>query len=217
MKDKKTITNLKISKAISADSKGIHEALLKNLIKIEDFDKINESRKKILKKEGFLRKEVEENYYSDLIRDPGCDIFVAKDGAGKIIGFASFHLNKSDIWSVRSTLSNLYVDDDKDLSLLTDKDTYFIYLDQISVIPSYKRKGIGSAIFNEASKILKGNIISFVVKLPLANSASIYWHERNGFKTIGTSDGFYKGKKLETWIFLHKFHKKYLQHKLDFS
>jgi GNAT superfamily N-acetyltransferase len=204
LKDKKTGMNLKVSKAVSADSKGIHEALLKNLIKIESFDEISESRKKILKKEGFLRKEVQEKYYSDLIRDPGCEIYVAKDSAGKIIGFASFHLNKSDIWSVRSTLSNLYVDDDEDLRILTDKNTYFIYLDQISVIPSYKRKGIGSAIFKEASSILKDPIISFVVKLPLANSASIYWHERNGFKTIGTSDGFYKGKKLETWIFLHK-------------
>jgi GNAT superfamily N-acetyltransferase len=200
--------DIKVSKAVSADSKGIHEALVKNLIKIENFDEISEKRKKILKKEGFLRKEVQENYYSDLIRDPNCEIYVAKDGAGKVIGFASFHLNKSNIWSLRSTLKNLYVDDNEDLALLTDENTNFIYLDQISVIPSYKRKGIGSAIFNEASSILNDSIISFVVKLPLPNSASIYWHERNDFKTIGTGDGFYKKKKFEWLIFLHRYHKK---------
>lgn len=199
--------DIKVSKAVSADSKGIHEALVKNLIKIENFDEISEKQKKILKKEGFLRKEVKENYYSDLISDPTCEIYVAKDGAGKVIGFASFHLNKSNIWSLRSTLKNLYVDDHEDLALLTDENTNFIYLDQISVIPSYKRKGIGSAIFNEASSILMEGIVSFVVKLPLPNSASIYWHERNDFKTIGTGDGFYKKKKFEWLIFLHMHHK----------
>lgn len=200
--------DIKVLKAVLADSKGIHEALVKNLIKIENFDEISEKRKKILKEEGFLRKEVKENYYSDLISDPNCEIYVAKDGAGKVIGFASFHLNKSNIWSVRNTLKNLYVDDHEDLALLTDENTNFIYLDQISVIPSYKRKGIGSAIFNEASSILMEGIVSFVVKLPLPNSASIYWHERNDFKTIGTGDGFYKKKKFEWLIFLHMHHKK---------
>ena len=166
------------------------------------------NQKKNLKNEGFLRKEVEEKYYSDLIRNPDCEIYLAKEETGKIIGFASFHLNKSNIWSVRSTLTDLFVEDDTDLRLLTDKNTNFIYHDQISVIPSYKRKGIGSAIFKKASSILKDNIIAFIVKSPLANLASAEWHKRNGFKSIGTSKGFYKGKILECWIFLHMYHKK---------
>jgi ribosomal protein S18 acetylase RimI-like enzyme len=200
-------SNFEVSKAVLTDSKGIHDTLLKNLIKIEDFDEISEKEKKKLKNEGFLRKEVEEKYYFDLIKDPGCEIYLAKEETGKIIGFASFHLNKSNIFSVRSTLSNLYVENNADLRLLTDKTTNFIYLDQISVIPSYKRKGIGSAILNEASRILRDNIIAFVVKSPLANKASTEWHKRNGFKSIGTSKGFYKGKTLECWIFLHRYHK----------
>ncbi len=185
------------------DVEGIHEALRQNLIEIRDFDKISESQKATLEEKGFLRKEVAKSYYMELIKNSLVDIYVAKTENGIIVGFASIHKKKYDIRKVRDVLGNLETYNEKTRKLLLSEDQEFAYLDQISILPNYQRKGIGTIIFNKALFELKAPIVAFIVEVPLKNKASIYWHEHNGFILEAISDGDYKGKSFKFLIYIN--------------
>ncbi|MHA1320399.1 MAG: GNAT family N-acetyltransferase [Promethearchaeota archaeon] len=182
---------------------GIHNALKQNLIEIRDFNKINKEQRVKLEEKGFLRKEVDENYYKNLIKNPHIDIYVAKKENGDIIGFASIHKNIHDVRKVRDVLGNLDTKNEKARKLLLDDVKEFAYLDQISILPEYQRKGIGTIIFNKALSELETPIVAFIVEVPLKNKASIYWHERNGFILEAISDGKYKGKSFKFLIYIN--------------
>lgn len=185
------------------DVPGIHNALKGNLIEISDFDKIPKKIRKELEEKGFLRKEVDEEYYRELIGNIECDIYVAKDTKGKILGFASIHKDKCDVRNFRSTLDNLYIKNNEIYDLLTKDKSKFAYLDQISILPEYKRKGIGRSIISEALFNLRYPVVAFIVEQPLANKASALWHEKCGFELVGTCDGSYKGKTFEWKVYLN--------------
>jgi ribosomal protein S18 acetylase RimI-like enzyme len=195
--------DVKIEIATLKDAPGIHKALKANLIEIRDFNEITEEQLKDLEENGFLRKEVDINYYENLINDPNTDIYVAKTNDGIITGFASVHKKKYNVFNFRSVLDNLYVDDDNSRDLLIGKDKEFVYFDQISIIPEYKRKGIGSVIMNKIISDVDKPIVAFIVEVPLTNKASIYWHERNGFELVARSDGEYKGKIFKFVIYVN--------------
>ena len=206
MRMKKSMSNnvnVTIEIATLDDAPGIHKALKENLIEIHDFDQITEKQLKELEENGFLRKEVDVNYYENLIKDLNTDIYVAKTDDGLIVGFASLHKKKYNVFNFRSVLDNLYVDDDITRDLLIGKDKEFVYFDQISIIPEYKRKGIGSAIINKILSDVDKPIVAFIVEVPLTNKASIYWHERNGFELGAKSDGEYKGKIFKFVIYVN--------------
>jgi len=185
------------------DSSGIHNALKQNLVEIRDLDEISKKQKEELEDHGFLRKEVGIEYYKNMIKDPNTLIYVAKNGSGKILGFASIHNKKYDIVKVRDVIGNLTFENDKTKDLLLNDDMEFAYLDQISILPEYKRKGIAIAIFSKALLGIKTPIVAFIVEKPLFNKASIYWHENNGFEFSAISDGEYKGKEFKFQIFVH--------------
>ncbi|MFX0011148.1 MAG: GNAT family N-acetyltransferase, partial [Candidatus Hermodarchaeota archaeon] len=181
---------------------GVYYVLKQNLVETQDFDKIPKKLRKILENEGFLRKEVDIEYLQNLIEDRNTDIYVAKNDEGKIIGFASIHKDKFNIYNFRSTLDNLYVDDPELEALLINEEKKFNYLDQISVLPEYKRKGIGTALLVEIIANSRLPIVAFIVDAPLANIASAHWHEYNGFELKATCDGEYKGKKFIWSIYI---------------
>ena len=58
-----------------------------------------------------------------------------------------------------------------------NESTEFAYLDQVSILPEFKRKGVGTAIFQKALLKLDSPVVAFIVEKPLFNKASIYWHE----------------------------------------
>ncbi|MFX0018468.1 MAG: GNAT family N-acetyltransferase [Promethearchaeota archaeon] len=185
------------------DAGGIHNILMENLVEIEDFDSISKEERFILEENGFLRKKVDVEYYKHLIDDPTVDVYIAKYKNRNVIGFATFHKDETDVKSVRDTSINLHIIDDLSKELLTSKNKKFTYLDQISIIPKFQRKKIGTAILNKALEELEDPIVSFIVKVPITNKASAYWHEQNGFKLAATCDGAYKGKIFEWWIYIH--------------
>jgi ribosomal protein S18 acetylase RimI-like enzyme len=185
------------------DVSGIHNALKQNLIEIRDIDDISQKQKQKLEDKGFLRKEVDLEYYKKLINDPYIDIYIAKNNAGIIIGFVSIHRKKYDIIKVRDVVGNLTFENERTKELLLNEEIEFAYLDQISVLPEYKRKGIGSFIFQEALLKLDAPVVAFIVELPIKNKASIYWHERNGFTLEAISDGDYKGKSFKFLIYIN--------------
>lgn len=185
------------------DASGIHNALKQNLVEIRDIDEIKKKKRKELEDKGFLRKEVGIEYYENLIKDSDTQIYLAKDNSGNIIGFASIHRKKYDIVKVRDVIGNLSFEDDRTKELLLKKDTEFAYLDQISILPEFKRKGVATAIFNKALIEVDTPIVAFIVEKPLVNKASIYWHENNGFELSAISDGEYKGKTFKFQIFVH--------------
>ena len=185
------------------DVSGIHNALKQNLIEIRDVDEISQKQRKRLEDEGFLRKEVDTEYYKKLIEDPYIDIYVAKNNAGIIIGFMSIHRKKYDIIKVRDVVGNLTFENERTRELLLNREIKFAYLDQVSILPEYKRKGVGSVIFQEALIKLDAPVVAFIVEVPIKNKASIYWHECNGFKLEAISDGDYKGKFFKFLIYIN--------------
>lgn len=185
------------------DAQGIFDALKQNLIEIRDVDEISEKQRKELEDEGFLRKEVDIGYYKKLIEEPFIDIYITKDNNGNIVGFASIHRKKYNILKVRDVVGNLSFENEKTKDLLLNEKTEFAYLDQVSILPEYKRKGVGTAIFQEALIKLNPPVVAFIVEKPLFNKASIYWHEYNGFEFSAISDGEYKGKAFKFQIFVH--------------
>ncbi len=193
--------NIKI--ASIDDAEGILNALQQNLIEIRDVDEIPQKQRKKLEEEGFLRKEVDIDYYKELIEDLGIDIYIAKNKTGKIMGFISIHRNKYKIVKVRDVIGNLSFEDKKTNHLLINEKTEFAYLDQVSVLPEYKRKGVGTTMYQEALLKITTPIVAFIVEKPLFNKASVYWHEHNGFKLSAISDGEYKGKAFKFQIFVH--------------
>jgi ribosomal protein S18 acetylase RimI-like enzyme len=185
------------------DSEGILNALKQNLIEIKEVDEISQKERKKLEDEGFLRKEVDIEYYRKLIKDPDIDIYIAKNDNGRITGFVSIHRKKFDIVKVRDVIGNLSFENKKTKDLLLNEKTEFAYLDQVSILPEWKRKGIGTAIFQKALAKVNTPIVAFIVEKPIFNKASVYWHEHNGFEFSAISDGEYKEKDFKFQIFIH--------------
>jgi len=202
---KLNLQNSKITVQIASldDSSGIHQALKQNLIEIRDVNKISKKQRKELEEEGFLRKEVDVEYYKKLIEAPYTDIYVAKNNTGTIIGFASIHRKKYDIIKVRDVVGNLSFENEKTKDLLLNEEIEFAYLDQVSISPEYKRKGVGTVIFQEALLKLDAPVVAFIVEKPIFNKASVHWHEHNGFKLEAISDGDYKGKSFKFLIYIN--------------
>ncbi len=205
-----SLKNLELTVHIARlkDALGIHNALKQNLIEIRDFDEITAEQRKHLEDQGFLRKEVDENFYTRLIKDTNIDVYVAKINNQDIVGFASIYKNESNIKKIRKTLVNLYIEDKETKDLLINKKRKFAYLDQVSILPEFKRKGIGTAIIEKALGKINVPLVAFIVKVPLENKASALWHEYNGFELVGTGDGEYKGKKFEWLIYIKWANKK---------
>ena len=185
------------------DAQGVHNALKYNLIEIGDVDKISTKQRKELEEEGFLRKEVDLEYYKKLIEDPFIDIFIAKNNAGIIIGFASLHRKRYNIIKVRDVIGNLSFENEKTKDLLLNEEVEFAYLDQVSILPEYKRKGVGTTIFQKALLEIKSPVVAFIVEKPIFNKASVYWHERNGFMLEAVSGGEYKGESFKFLIYVN--------------
>jgi len=195
--------DISVGVATIKDAQGILNALKQNLIEIRDIDEISKKQRKELEEEGFLRKEVDIEYYKKLIEAPYTDIYVAKNNAGTIIGFASIHRKKYDIIKVRDVIGNLSFENERTKDLLLKKEIEFAYLDQVSILPKYKRRGVGTIIFQEALLKLDAPVVAFIVEKPIFNKASVYWHEHNGFILEAISDGDYKGKSFKFLIYIN--------------
>ncbi|MFW9771321.1 MAG: GNAT family N-acetyltransferase [Candidatus Thorarchaeota archaeon] len=196
-------SNIYIEIARLGDSQGIHNVLKQNLVEIRDLNEISQTKRKKLEDNGFLRKEVDIKYYKNLIKDPNTDIYVAKNKDGTILGFASIHKKKHNIIKVRDNIGNLSFKNERIKNLLLNEDSEFSYLEQISILPEYKRKGIGTALLKKALLNVKTPIVAFIVEKPLFNKASLDWHIYNNFTFSGISEGEYKGKEFKFQIFIY--------------
>jgi len=185
------------------DAEGILNALSKNLIEIRDVDEISQKQRKKLEEEGFLRKEEPLEYYQELINDPEINIYITRNKEKLIIGYVTIYNNKYNIVKVRDVIGNLSFENKKTKDLLLNEKTEFAYLDQVSILPEYKRKGIGTSIYQEALVKITVPVVAFIVEKPIFNKASVYWHEHNGFEFSAISDGEYKGKMFKFQIFVH--------------
>ena len=121
---KLNLQNSKIIVQIASieDAEGILIALKQNLIEIRDVDEISQKHRKKLEDEGFLRKEVDIDYYRTLIKDPHIEIYIAKNNTGTIVGFASIHRKKYDIVKVRDVVGNLSFKNEKTKEVVCEKD-----------------------------------------------------------------------------------------------
>ena len=195
--------DISVEVATTEDAQGILNALKQNLIEISNIDEISKKQRKGLEERGFLRKEVEVEYYIELIEDPNTEIFTAKNNTGIIIGFASIHRKKYNIIKVRDVIGNLSFENEKTKDLLLNGEIEFAYLDQVSILPEYKRKGVGTVIFQEALLKIDVPVVAFIVEKPIFNKASVYWHKHNGFTLQAISDGDYKGKSFKFLIYVN--------------
>ena len=185
------------------NAEGIHNALKQNLVEIREVDKISQKQRKKLEDEGFLRKEVDVEYYEKLIKDPYIEIYIAENSDGVIIGYMSIHKKRYDILKVRDVIGNLSCENERTKNLLLNEEIEFAYLDQVSILPEYKRKGVGTVIFQKALLKIDTPVVAFIVEKPIYNKASVYWHEHNGFVLEAISDGVYKGKSFKFLIYIN--------------
>lgn len=198
-----TKIEIDVELASLTESQEILYILKQNLIEIRDVNKISKKQRKKLEEEGFLRKEVDIEYYEELAKDPFVDIFIAKNKLGKIIGFASIHRKKYNIVKVRDVIGNLNFENEKTEELLLNEEEEFAYLDQVSILPDFKRKGVGTVILQKALSTINTPIVAFIIKEPIFNKASALWHEYNGFKLEAISDGEYKEKSFKFLIYIN--------------
>ncbi|GAH86628.1 unnamed protein product, partial [marine sediment metagenome] len=117
--------DINVGVATIEDAQGILNALKQNLIEIRDVDEISKKQRKELEEDGFLRKEVDIEYYKILIEDPNTEIYVAKKNTGTIIGFASIHRKKYDIVKVRDVIGNLSFENERTKDLLLNEEIEF--------------------------------------------------------------------------------------------
>ncbi|MFX1597063.1 MAG: GNAT family N-acetyltransferase, partial [Promethearchaeota archaeon] len=174
--------DLTIGIAKLEDALGVYNALKQNLIEIYDINIIPKKQRERLEHQGFLRRKLDVKRYEKLILDPTIDIYVAKNKKRDIIAFASIYKNQYNIYNFRTSLDNLYTNDKNIRVFLTSENSKFVYLDQISVIPEYKRKGVGTAVFEKILMDTELPVVAFIVEAPLANKASALWHEHIGFE-----------------------------------
>jgi ribosomal protein S18 acetylase RimI-like enzyme len=83
-----------------------------------------------------------------------------------------------------------------------DPSSYFLYLDQIAVLPEYQRNNVATQLLQAIENDTDLPIVAFIVTKPLTNKASIRWHEKNGFNLAATCNGEYKDEKLEWNIYI---------------
>lgn len=194
---------MKILLATLEDVPQIHNILIQNLFDVKTTENLTEERRQLFEESGFLRKEVPERFYSELISNEDSTIFVVKNDKSQILGFASIYPRKSNVYDFRSSLVNLFGETSEIEDFLTMPDSEFLYLDQIAVLPEYRRNGIASKLFETTLSSTHFPIVAFVVTKPLMNKASIQWHKNNGFEYAGRADGSYKGIILEWDIYIH--------------
>jgi len=202
-KTSKNLNGSSVSIASLNDSAGILAVLKSNLIEIEDAEELTSDKRQYFEEHGFLRKEVNEKFYRDLIRDHNWHIYIVKSANNKILGFASVNNNKSNVYEFRSTLEKIYTKNERTRTLLTNVNMKFAYLDQISINPDYQRKGLATILLNSILSDVNLPLVAFIVELPLANKASAKWHEYNRFEIAATAYGNYKGKQFKWRIYIH--------------
>ena len=70
-------------------------------------------------------------------------------------------------------------------------DKPFRYLDRISLLPQYRGMKLASKMLQEAERLLInqgiGYLYSYVVISPITNTASIIFHDYNGFERVDIS------------------------------
>jgi len=78
IKEKIEIANLE-------DVIGILNVVKQNLIQIRDITRSSEESKRELEEQGFLRKEIDKEYFENLITNSNSDIYIAKNKDNNII------------------------------------------------------------------------------------------------------------------------------------
>jgi ribosomal protein S18 acetylase RimI-like enzyme len=200
------------------DVPAIHSILKRSLLDVQDIDELSTEGRNYFENRGFLRKEVPPSFYRNLIDNKNSAIYVAKEEKGVdeqqkiekdlsnsiILGFASIYKSKSNVYEFRSTLKDLFPKTKEIEDLLTNPSSSFLYLDQIAVLPEYRRKNVASYLLRAILEDTNLPIVAFIVIKPLINKASIRWHESKGFKLAATCDGEYRDEKLEWNIYIRR-------------
>lgn len=66
--------------------------------------------------------------------------------------------------------------------------TDFCYIDRIAVDPTYYRRGIGSALYDEVERRCTADVLTCEVNIKPRNDESLAFHAKRGFAEVGTQD-----------------------------
>lgn len=82
--------------------------------------------------------------------------------------------------------------------------TQFMYVDRIVIDPTFHGQGLGQAFYNDLIKFsrLMASIITCEVNLKPKNEGSLIFHERFGFKQVGTQET--EGEKKEVSLMVYQ-------------
>lgn len=138
----------------------------------EDLNKILELNNSEAKWVGLIEKNFLQNFLN--IRH-----FYIEENS-KMRGFLMAMKPMDDYWS-------------KNFLWFRDRYNDFVYIDRIIVNPVYRRKGIGSKLYQHLVVVGNSPLVCEVAIKPF-NEESILFHEKLGFKSVGEFSA--NGKKL---------------------
>lgn len=172
--------------------KRIFKILNERLLTKKDIKKLNKDQKEKLEEMGFV---IGEHSLQDLegwIANVENHIIIAEKNNsknGKIMGFCLLLGTEEIKQKVRKYGKDVIFEKPEYKNTIFKED--LLYLIQIGVAKKFSNLGVGSRILNEVFKMTNKPIVSFVVKSPIKNKASLYFHLRNKFDYFGDYIGEY--------------------------
>jgi len=173
-------------------AEGIFKILNERLLTYEEYRKLNDKEKEKLTNEGFVIGQHSLQTLQEWIENDKNYIITAELRSGEdkeIIGFTLI-LGTEDIQDlVRTYAKQIIFEKETYKNIISKKD--FLYLIQICVAKNFSNLKIGTKILDESFKLTNKAIVSFVIKSPIQNKASLYFHLKNGFRYLGDYLGDY--------------------------
>jgi len=174
-------------------AKDILKVLNERLLTYEKYKKLKPKEIEKLSNEGFVIGQHTLPTLEEWIKNDKNYIIIAElksEKVKEILGFILI-LGTEDIQELVKGYGKEVIFEKPTYKNIIFNEKDFLYLIQICVAKNFSHTGIGTKILNEGFKITNKPIISFIIKTPIQNRASLYFHLKNGFKYLGDYLGDY--------------------------
>lgn len=198
---------MKVQCSITTDRTEAEEILQmkeQNLLKPEGLIEISESEINQLMENGFVIGDHTDVDLLNWIEDSDARIYVARSSEEEsILGFAIILEDDKTKEKINNYTNDMTIKNNKFMQIV--KSEKFVYLIQILINKQFIGKGIGTALARYIIEKETKPIISYVIKQPIMNKASVYFHLKTGFEYVGTYNGEYGGfNDYQSICFLHE-------------
>ncbi|HSF76908.1 MAG TPA: GNAT family N-acetyltransferase [Microcoleus sp.] len=129
---------------------------------------------------GFLLTQITEDEIVQSLNN-SCRYFVAAKTDGEIVGFVAISQPK-----ISDEILDKIIWKDEVFKKKVTSDRHF-YLERVATKLDWMGRGVAQFMYKEIYQVFPNSFISlFIVTRPIANNRSLIFHEKQGFKQIGT-------------------------------